>query len=80
MSGKGLMARIYRNSQNSTVKKKKIIKSENGQRTRTEISFSGIYRWQICHEKMVSIINHEAKAKQNHDELSLHTCQMGTVL
>ena len=27
------------------------------------------------HEKMLSIINHQADADQNHNEVSLHTCQ-----
>ena len=29
------------------------------------------------HEKMLNIINHQENAKQNHNEISPHTCQNG---
>ena len=32
---------------------------------------------QQAREKMLNIINHQGNANQNHNEISLHTCQNG---
>ena len=40
--------------------------------------FSKEYRWpKYIHEKMLSIANYKGNANQNHNELSLCTCQNG---
>ena len=45
---------------------------------RAELTFfQGKWRCQQAHEKVLNISNRQGNADQNHNELSLHTCQNG---
>ena len=75
ISGKGLISKIYKELTQVNIKKQTQLK--NGQRIWIDIFPKKTYRWPTTHEKMLNITNHQGNANQNHNEISLLTCQNG---
>lgn len=73
-SNKGLVARKCKKTQNSTVKKKTIIKWT---KTLSVISLKKIYRRQRSTWKDTQLHFALGKCKLSHNEMSLHICQNG---
>jgi hypothetical protein len=38
-----------------------------------------MYKWPLRHEKVLTIINHQGNANQNHNEMPLHTKRGSTI-
>ena len=69
--------KYVKNSQNSIPEKKKTLKNliKNGQSTWRGFFLKKTYSGQQAHEKVLTIIDHQGTANQNHSEKSPHTWQ-----
>ena len=77
MIDKGLMIQYINGSYNLISKNPQTTLFKSGQKTWIDMFPKKAHRWLTGTWKMFSITNHQRNANQNHNELSLHTCQNG---
>ena len=78
ISDEGLVSRHIKNSQNSTLKKKKLkstVSQENRHKIQRDIIPKRIYKWRTEHEKLSTPLALRVMQVKTKTRLSLHTYQ-----